>query len=184
MKVYITQHEVSVRVKLQLLYQLISTLEYLHGRTPTIMHSDVKPSNVMIQKGSGTLKLIDFGLSLHVTGKKLAAGGSLRYMDTERFNGEITCSSDIFAFGRLVYFMATHKEPFSDADVGRDRILAFLEMKMEEPELVWPGDSGSFIAFCQDLYKKCTAPPQERPDATAVLEILQSWPFGTATVQL
>jgi len=42
-------------------YQILETLDFAHSRG--IMHRDVKPGNVMIDRDAGTAKLIDWGLS-------------------------------------------------------------------------------------------------------------------------
>ncbi len=95
-----------------------------------ITHRDLKPGNIMITK-AGT-KLLDFGLAKlkqPVAGAggmsavpTLSAGltmqgtilGTLQYMSPEQLNGEeADARSDIFAFGAIVYEMATGKRAFT-----------------------------------------------------------------------
>lgn len=45
------------------LHQLLEVLDYLHTRTPPILHSDIKPANIMLTK-QGNICLIDFNISL------------------------------------------------------------------------------------------------------------------------
>src|ERR1700740_967007 len=94
-----------------------------------ITHRDLKPGNIMLTK-SGT-KLLDFGLAklrgpqtavanlsaLPTEGSNLTAQGTilgtLQYMAPEQLEGgEADARTDIFAFGAVVYAMATGKKAF------------------------------------------------------------------------
>ena len=62
----------------QVLYwakQLARALAYLHTRKPSIIHSDIKPSNIML-KPDGDVCLIDFNISLAITGDNSYATGT------------------------------------------------------------------------------------------------------------
>jgi Tol biopolymer transport system component/tRNA A-37 threonylcarbamoyl transferase component Bud32 len=100
-----------------------------------IVHRDLKPGNVMITKSG--VKLLDFGLAKfqEAARDKLASGvsvlkteaqksqpltergtvlGTFQYMAPEQLEGgEADARSDIFAFGALLYEMATGKKAFS-----------------------------------------------------------------------
>ena len=47
--------------------QLISTISFLHN-TAEIVHRDLKPENLLLNR-QNDLKIADFGLSTHKTGK-------------------------------------------------------------------------------------------------------------------
>ncbi len=96
-----------------------------------IVHRDLKPGNIMLTKSSS--KLLDFGLakavdstpassqtlslsSPAVSQPVTAAGtvvGTFQYMSPEQIEGkEADARSDIFAFGALLYEMATGRRAF------------------------------------------------------------------------
>ena len=94
-----------------------------------IVHRDLKPANVMLTK-SGT-KLLDFGLAKAIapavppssltalpTQQGLTEAGTIlgtfQYMAPEQLEGkDADARTDIFAFGALLYEMATGKKAFS-----------------------------------------------------------------------
>jgi hypothetical protein len=62
----------------QVLYwakQLARALAYLHTRKPSIIHSDIKPANIML-KPDGDICLIDFNVSLAITRQNMYVTGT------------------------------------------------------------------------------------------------------------
>ncbi|HEY6385303.1 MAG TPA: serine/threonine-protein kinase, partial [Candidatus Acidoferrum sp.] len=95
-----------------------------------IIHRDIKPGNIMLTKSG--MKLMDFGLAklnaetapianelTEITSvKKLTAEGTIlgtfQYMAPEQLEGrEADARTDIFAFGEVLYEMATGRAAFS-----------------------------------------------------------------------
>src|SRR5437899_152409 len=114
-----------------------------------IVHRDLKPGNVMLTKSG--VKLLDFGLAkaLLPGGKAGREGltslptmasspltqegtilGTFQYMAPEQLEGkEADARSDIFAFGAVLYEMATGKKAFS----GSSQASLISAIMKEEP---------------------------------------------------
>ena len=83
--------------------ELLEILRYLHGRSPPVVHRDVKPANVM-RRPDGSLCLIDFGavrdaLKGDLGGSTVA--GTFGYMAPEQFAGDASPASDLYGVGAL-----------------------------------------------------------------------------------
>lgn len=87
---------------------LCRALSAVHGAG--LLHRDVKPGNVMREKG-GRILLMDFGLT-DFSATQTFSGGTPRYMAPEVLAGEpASVRSDIFALGVLLYHLLTGRFP-------------------------------------------------------------------------
>ena len=65
--------------------QLLGGIACIHENG--FCHRDIKPENCMIETASGTLKIIDFGLSKHLDSAKTVGIGTPDYMCPEMLTG-------------------------------------------------------------------------------------------------
>jgi len=90
---------------------LCQALSYMHELDPPIIHGDVTPDNVMINK-SGDVKLMDFDASQELTRNKTnTVVGKHSYMSPEQFKGLLGETSDIYALGCTLHFLLTGSDP-------------------------------------------------------------------------
>ena len=92
-------------------------MEYLHARTPSIIHRDLKSHNVL-RAYNGSLKLCDFGLVMN----KNTTAGTPCYMAPELFeNRSFNKKVDVYAFGMILWELFAMELPFKMLDVPEIR---------------------------------------------------------------
>jgi eukaryotic-like serine/threonine-protein kinase len=95
--------------------QVLDALAYLHGRSPPIVHRDVKPANLVV-RDDGAVALVDFGAVRDVwSGDASRAStivvGTFGYIAPEQYHGEASARSDLFALGCSLVFAMTGLAP-------------------------------------------------------------------------
>ncbi len=108
---------------------LAQGLSYAHKYGPGIIHRDMKPGNIIIEK-SGRVVLTDFGIAKAVGKKGLTTTGSIigtpDYMSLEQVKGQqLDGRSDIYSLGVVLYEMLTGVSPFR-MDTGVSTITKIL----------------------------------------------------------
>lgn len=164
----------SEQVRLGLLFHVASALRYLHTRKPPVIHGDLKDSNVFVEGARNSqlkAKLLDFGLSRRITRHAPALGGTMRWAAPELFHQPTTlsCSADVFSFGRLAFRVATGQLPFH----GLQKKSMVRAIQNGEPA-PWPPEcKGILVENYQSLVEQCCHRiAEQRPDMSIVFESL------------
>jgi len=125
---------------IEILIQLCEALDYAHnladekGVPLGIVHRDVSPANIIVS-GSGTVKLIDFGLAKVTASRGTKAGilkGKLGYMAPEYTLGQLDHRADLFAVGVIAHELLTGKRLF-DHHNDYEIINMLREMPIQPP---------------------------------------------------
>jgi len=137
------QHEelLSFERVLSILEQVAEALDYAHSQS--IVHRDVKPSNVMVEEAEHGVqaKLMDFGLVKAVAGSSVLTSqgkllGSPEYMAPEQADpkrtDEIGPATDRYALGIVAYQMLTGRVPFPGNEPGT--LNAHLNLDPPDPQ--------------------------------------------------
>ena len=103
----------TVDLKVQLIFQLLHAVAYLHRRG--ILHSDLKPQNVLVS--SGIVRVLDFGFAQNKQVQVNSSAGTPLYMAPEQFlDAQHSERSDLYTVGILFYQLLTENHPSAPMD--------------------------------------------------------------------
>ncbi len=147
-------------------------LSYAHSRG--IVHRDVKPDNILIERATGRALLLDFGISRVADSTVTSLGESLgtpQFMSPEQAAGESAdARSDLYSLGLVGFFTLTGRAPFDAPTVQ-----AILAMQVTQPApalaVARPGTPRGLAAAIDRCLAK--APNDRWQSADALVEALQ-----------
>ncbi|WP_110513987.1 serine/threonine protein kinase [Herpetosiphon llansteffanensis] len=171
--------------------QIANVLDYLHERR--LIYRDVKPSNIMIERKTGNVKVVDFGIAkLFQPNERGTLIGTPGYSPPEQYQGQATPQSDIYALGATLHHLLTGRDPRDEAPFSfppvRDlapkvsvataqAISVALEMEISKR---WKSAAAFRAALpLESLHKP---KPKPKPQPTVILEQKPQKPAMAASV--
>jgi serine/threonine protein kinase len=100
--------------------QMCEVLIYLEQRQPPVMHNDIKPANIILDKNSGQAVLVDFGTAktryarqaMGQPGRQQSSVyGTVGYAAPELYEGKAEPRSDVYALAATCYHLLTDDDP-------------------------------------------------------------------------
>ena len=153
------------------LHDVASGLAYLHTQKPPVIHQDIKPDNILMDK-SGSFLITDFGISSKVRStlrqivddeeNESSGAGTMAYMAPERFSKDNLpiMAGDVWALGASLYELITGLPPFG-AHGG-----LLLKGGADIPDA-----SGQWSSQLKKLIQKCLQKdPWSRPKAKDIVK--------------
>lgn len=169
--------------KIRFAYNIADALAHMHDRKPSILHSDLKSLNVLVDKNR-TLKVSDFGISRELRKKyktlipeddsddvNNSNEGTIQWVPPEAFKDfdyKPTKGHDMYAFGVILWEIATRRKPWKS--VARRTIAENVYKGLRPPIL----ESDKWSAEFETIVNKCwNQSVSERPSFCKVKTLLK-----------
>src|SRR5262249_47052847 len=98
-----------------------------------LVERDIKPGNVLLEEGTGRVKITDFGLAfagdeLSLSNPNVLAGTPQFMSPEQAMAGQVDARSDLFSLGSVLFAMCTGQSPFR-----ADSTIATLQLVTNSP---------------------------------------------------
>ncbi|HKE00621.1 MAG TPA: protein kinase [Planctomycetota bacterium] len=145
-----------------------------------VVHGDVKPANLLVERGTGRLLVTDFGFAAIVAAASgsghARASASSRHLAPEQLRPrrDIDARTDVYSLGASLYELATRRPIF--AATGDELLRAVAEIDPVPPRAVDP----SIARDLETIVLRCIekGPARRYPTARALSEDLRRFAEG------
>ncbi|MEP6765584.1 MAG: serine/threonine-protein kinase [Gemmatimonadaceae bacterium] len=158
-------------------------LAYAHARG--VIHRDVKPENIMIERGTNRALVTDFGIARTERSASLTSEGHVlgtaNYMSPEQVQGDpLDGRSDLYALGCVGYFLLSGRLPFENEATS-----AVMVAHVTRPAPPLRSAAPTVPAALADVIDKCLAkdPAQRFPTGEDLAEALRRAIEGAVAAQ-
>ncbi|MEN6557957.1 MAG: serine/threonine-protein kinase [Thermoguttaceae bacterium] len=154
-----------------------------HAHQQGLIHGDVKPSNLLVNR-QGVVKILDLGLARLVGGASATEAksneplfGSVDYLAPEQAikSPAVDGRADIYSLGCTLYFLLIGHPPFSQGTLP-ERILKHQTQQPPDLRTLRPGISDEIASICCKMMSKKSE--NRFPTAAAVSQSLRQWLAG------
>ncbi|MCZ8206419.1 serine/threonine-protein kinase [Gemmatimonas sp.] len=136
----------SQRDAVRLVQDVAYSLAYAHGRG--VVHRDIKPDNIMIERATGRVLVMDFGIARAITPVSEHAGltrvgevvGTPEYMSPEQATGDhVDGRADLYSLGLVAWYALTGRTAMAGDSTQRILVRQLTEsipsLAVERPDL-------------------------------------------------
>ena len=136
---------ISFPMAMGIFYQVALGLEYIHGRN--IIHTDLKPENIMLDSQGTHLKIIDFGSAIRKNKLHKNFYIQSRYYRAPEviYRIEITPAIDIWSLGCIIFEILFNKPLFPARDAKYELIYLF-SISLGVPSILESGNDSYFLS--------------------------------------
>ena len=162
--------------------QVLHAIEAAHA--VNVIHCDIKPANILLDRNAGTARLTDFGISYAAsreeTGHPEKYLGTPLYMSPEQCRGsQVDARSDLFSLGVLMYRMLTGTFPF----LGRTADALKVNIQNSPPVPIHTYNREIPNRLARLVHQLIEKDPNDRPQsATEVLRLFAAWQTARPSV--
>ena len=153
---------VTLPESIAIVQQMCSALEHVHHQR--IVHRDVKPSNILLDKEGDRAVLFDFGLAHDLDGPPPPEGrvyGSPMFLAPEQaVGGHVDGRTDLYSLGATLYRLAVGSAPF----YGERNELLHAHVKLSPPD---PRGAGVADDLAEIILRSMSKAPDDRFESGA-----------------
>ncbi len=118
--IFCDDRSLGVPARLSLFLQVCDAVAYAHRNL--VVHLDLKPSNILVTKDEGNVKLLDFGTSKLIQPDSLLTTTVMAtpaYASPEQLRNEaVTTACDVYALGAILFELLSGRRPNQDSSVA------------------------------------------------------------------
>lgn len=164
----IDEHHIS-----SLILQVAGALEYLHTRSPPLVHRDVKPENILMCSNGEQALLMDLDTCKPANRSVTVGLGTMEYMAPEAMNGAASVKSDIWSLGVVMFVLAALPE-FPTLPRGGSEVClnesSWTDIELRRAVITAIGKKSRQYSrtFVELILKMLRRDPNQRPSAAEV----------------